>query len=314
MHSKNENSSRKLKNYLVAVIIYNVLVILWGAYVRATGSGAGCGSHWPLCNGQLIPIQTSIHTQIEFLHRISSGLSLPLVLLGTSWIFRQYSKGTWIRKLAAIASISIIMEALLGAALVLFELVSHDQSLKRTISISLHFANTLILLGSLVLTAASSDREGKGWSWNYLPFKRQAFLFVALFFCVGMAGSITALGDTLFPSQSLSHGIQQDWNASSHFLVKLRIIHPLLAITFVLLATPWIFSNLAQSLSSTFKYWGKLLLSLLFLNVVIGILNLVSLAPIPLQLLHLCMAVTVWIVWVIFLDQALVQSKNIQTL
>ncbi len=41
--------------YAWGVLLWNVLVALWGAYVRATGSGAGCGSHWPTCNGEILP-------------------------------------------------------------------------------------------------------------------------------------------------------------------------------------------------------------------------------------------------------------------
>jgi cytochrome c oxidase assembly protein subunit 15 len=293
-----------LKNYVSLVIFYNVLVILWGAYVRATGSGAGCGSHWPLCNGQFIPVAPSVHTQIEFSHRISSGLSLPLVLFAGWCVFKKYSKGTWIRKPAAVACISILMEALIGAGLVLFSLVSHDQSLKRTISIALHFANTLVLLGSLVLTYRSAGRQGRGWGLENSPFRRQCYILVISFFMIGVAGSITALGDTLFPSLSLEHGIRQDWSSASHFLVKLRVFHPILAIFFVALSTPWIFARLQKV-----SFWqdsGKLLIALLSLNIGIGLWNLIWLVPIGLQILHLSMALMIWITLVTYVDHEFV--------
>src|SRR5262245_62215656 len=57
-----------------------IVVIVWGAVVRATGSGAGCGSHWPLCNGVVVPRSPSMATLIELGHRLTSGLALLLVL------------------------------------------------------------------------------------------------------------------------------------------------------------------------------------------------------------------------------------------
>jgi heme A synthase len=63
------------------VVVYNIAVILWGAYVRATGSGAGCGSHWPLCNGALFPATANTQTTIEFTHRVTSAVSLVLVAI-----------------------------------------------------------------------------------------------------------------------------------------------------------------------------------------------------------------------------------------
>ena len=297
-----------LGHYLGIVIVYNMLVILWGALVRATGSGAGCGSHWPLCNGQVLPEISSIQTQIEFAHRVSSGLSLPLVLIAGVWVFRKFPKGTWIRVPAMVACISILAEALIGAGLVLFELVSHDQSLKRVISICLHFTNTLVLIGSLVLVATSSFRAGKGWKWSTSKYRRPALLFVGLFFLVGIAGAVTALGDTLFPAQSLAHGFQQDLNPASHFLIKLRVIHPILALVFAGLAGPWVYSLLNRNSAANFRKISKGLLILLFLNIGVGLLNLIWLAPLGLQLFHLCLALTIWIVWVVTLDKLLTDA------
>jgi len=48
------------------VLAYSILVILWGAYVRISFSGDGCGDHWPLCHGEVIPTAPSVKTLIEF--------------------------------------------------------------------------------------------------------------------------------------------------------------------------------------------------------------------------------------------------------
>jgi heme A synthase len=286
-------------------MIYLVFTIVWGAYVRATGSGAGCGSHWPLCNGVAIPREPSVQTQIEYFHRLTSGLSLIFVLGLAAWVFRVFPKGRFIRKAAGTAAISIIMEALIGAGLVLLELVYQDQSVKRTVSIALHFVNTLVLLGSLGLVYSSLTRQGLGWNRRNLRFKKQAIALTFYFFILGMAGAITALGDTLFPSTNLMEGMRQDWARSSHFLIRLRVIHPLLALSFAAVSIPWIKSQTAKSPHSQRHPKGNFLISLIALNLTLGTLNLLWLAPIWLQMAHLFVALCVWMTWIHWVDRRL---------
>src|SRR5437764_4034200 len=82
-----------LVRYAWVVVAYNILVILWGALVRATGSGAGCGNHWPLCNGQVIPLSPRIDTVIEFTHRMMTGGASFIVLGLLVWTFRATVRG-----------------------------------------------------------------------------------------------------------------------------------------------------------------------------------------------------------------------------
>lgn len=292
-----------LNSFVWSVILYTVFVILWGAYVRATGSGAGCGSHWPLCNGQVMPVDSNAKTQIEFFHRITSGISLVLVLAVGFWTLKLFPKKSFSGKAAKVAIISILLEALIGAALVLFDLVYKNQSLKRAISVALHFTNTLVLVGSLCLIATSIRRGGVGWKWQTPALKNQAFGFISAFFLLGMAGAVTALGDTLFPARSLVEGIQNDWNTGSHFLIRLRVIHPFLAVTFALFFCPWVYSQMQTFKNTGLLLRGKLLLIFIVSNLVLGVANLLWLAPVWLQILHLSVAMGVWVICVIFLDR-----------
>src|SRR3984893_16617991 len=107
-----------LVGYAWTVVAYNVLVILWGALVRATGSGAGCGNHWPLCNGQVIPLSPRVDTIIEFTHRCMTGGSTFLVLGLLVWTFRGAAKGQAARVLAMASMVLLLNEAFLGALLV----------------------------------------------------------------------------------------------------------------------------------------------------------------------------------------------------
>ncbi len=285
--------------FTFAVLGYNLLVIAWGAFVRATGSGAGCGAHWPLCNGEVLPTDPSVARMIEFSHRASSGLSLVLVLIMAIWSFRARDKGDPARRAAVFSFVFILSEALIGAGLVLFELVAHDASMKRALSMTLHLTNTFILLGCLVLTAraATGAVRLRLTSQGIAAWLSFAVLMLTLF--LGMSGAIAALGDTLFPAKSLTEGFAQDLSPGAHLFVKLRTLHPMIAtITGAVLIG---FVTAAPMLRRTeqVKNTARFLFVLFGAQFVVGLLNVYLLAPVWMQLVHLLMADSVWIALVL---------------
>jgi heme A synthase len=151
--SISKSGRNRLARYAWSVLAYNLAVIICGAYVRATGSGAGCGSHWPLCNGEILPTAAGTQTLIEFTHRVSSALSLALVLILWIWCWRRTGKGEWPRYTAAVAVVLLLSEALVGAMLVIFDHVGLERSASRAAFLCLHFGNTLLLVAALTLTA-----------------------------------------------------------------------------------------------------------------------------------------------------------------
>jgi len=275
-------------------LAYTLLVIVWGAYVRATGSGAGCGDHWPLCNGEVIPRPERIQTWIEFLHRASSGISLGLVGFGYYWARRVSEAGSLIRRVAFLGVVAILLEAVLGAGLVLLKLVEFDQSVARAISIALHLVNTLFLVATLT-TQVWLSREPGAFSphlFRLLTRDRQFWITFFVFIGLGVSGAITALGDTLFPAKSLITGVTEDFKTGAHFLLRLRVIHPLLAVTWVTLVFFW--SNRLEGDSRLHRFRAALLGGVV-LQFLIGFLNWVLMAPNGLQLLHLWVADLVFI-------------------
>jgi heme A synthase len=285
--------------YAWFVLVFNLGVILWGAYVRATGSGAGCGAHWPLCNGEVVPRAAQIETIIEFTHRVTSGFALLLVLALFLISLRMFPSGHQVRFGTKYSMVFIITEALVGAGLVIFEWVADDVSLGRVISISVHLVNTFLLIAFLSLTA--------WWSLirSDVQFRNQGAVtymlligFLGLIF-VGVSGAITALGDTIFPAESLMEGIRQDLASTSNFLIRLRVWHPILAITFgcyLALCSGLLIAIHEEPLSQRL---GWLLISLVSLQLVAGLVNLLLLAPVWMQLVHLFLADLVWIALVI---------------
>src|SRR5580658_4278037 len=110
--------TRGAARFAWVVLGFFILVILWGAVVRATGSGAGCGANWPLCNGGLLPHHPRIQTLIEFTHRATTGVCSALALVVLVWVFVARPRGDRARK-AAVCSVALLfIEAFLGRALV----------------------------------------------------------------------------------------------------------------------------------------------------------------------------------------------------
>ncbi len=293
-----------------SVLGVNILVILWGAYVRATGSGAGCGAHWPLCNGVAIPRSMNTEMVVEFTHRLSSGLAFLLVasLLVAAW--RSYPKAHRVRRTALLAMIFMVLEALVGAGLVLFEYVAHDASLGRVITISIHLINTFLLLASLTLTAwfasggAGISLEGRGLA------KWALGLGFAGVLVLGVSGAITALGDTLFPVASLAEGIQQDLTPTAHFLVRLRVWHPVIAIitsSYLIYLSRRYSSNRPERILQVLA-WS--LGAVILVQLLAGLVNLSLLAPVAMQLIHLFLADLVWIVLVLYAAAVLKKSPT----
>jgi cytochrome c oxidase assembly protein subunit 15 len=295
---------RSFRRFSVAVLFYNLAVILWGAVVRASGSGAGCGSHWPLCNAAAVPQSPSTATLIEYSHRLSSGLVLVLVVVLALWAFRVSRAGHPVRRAALWAVGFTLSEALVGAGLVLFRLVAHDESVGRALAIGTHLLNTLFLLAALMLTflrardwgdaePAAPLRPLAGWCWTA----------AAAVMVVGVTGAISALGDTLFPAVSLRAGVAQELASTAHLLLRLRVIHPFLALAvglFLLSLT----QRMAVALPTSRRAAVRLRL-LVLAQWALGALDVAFLAPVWLQLAHLLVADLVWLALVVLVARVL---------
>jgi heme A synthase len=299
--------SRRLARYAWAVLAWNLIVIVWGAFVRASGSGAGCGRHWPLCNGEVVPTPKSTATLIEASHRASSGIALVLVVALMVWCLRALPKGDRARRASVYSAVFIGFEALIGAGLVLFELVAHDASMKRALSMIMHLGNTFFLLGALSLTA---------W-WLTFPadtrkvFDRsdkilRAVLFTALagILVLASSGAIAALGDTLFPARSLREGMAQEMSPMAHAFVRLRLLHPAIALCTGVFALTLAGVVRVIRPKPRARLLSRIVAVCFVTQFAIGMLNVALLAPVPVQLVHLLMADLTWIALVLMTWEA----------
>ncbi|HET9283403.1 MAG TPA: COX15/CtaA family protein [Candidatus Angelobacter sp.] len=292
-----KGATRLLARFAWLTLAYNIGVILWGAYVRATGSGAGCGNHWPLCNGAVLPRTPQTQTIIEFTHRLTSALALVLVSSLLVWCWRKSSKGDWVRYSSLAALLLLFNEALLGALLVLLEHVGQDRSAGRMLFLCMHFANTLLLLAVLAVTAQWLSKSHRRFSVikNRVEIAAVVFGLLAII-CIGITGSLAALGDTLFPAASLKSSLIQDFS-SGNILLRLRFLHPVTAAIGTMYVL-WIVLRNAKKERHSSKLI-KMLAGVLVGQIGLGILNVLLLAPVWLQLVHLFVAELFWILVVL---------------
>jgi heme A synthase len=297
-------SQRAFSLYAWGVLAYTLLVILWGAFVRATGSGAGCGNHWPLCNGEVTPRAPSVETMIEFSHRLTSGLALVVAVLLVVWAWRAWPRGHYVRKGAMVSLLFLIIEALIGAGLVLLEYVADNVSVARAYWMAGHLLNTFFLLGALALTAwwasggAPLRLRGQGavgWALGV------ALAGVAL---LGANGGVTALGDTLM----LTAGIHPDESPIVATLRDIRFVHPLLAFLVggLVAVAVWRVNTLRPSPQAL--RLGRWLIGVYVAQLLLGALNVALRAPIWIQLTHLLLADLIWIGLVLLAAVALARK------
>ncbi|MEO0556845.1 MAG: COX15/CtaA family protein [Bacteroidota bacterium] len=288
---------RRVARFAWGVLGYTLFVILWGGFVRASGSGAGCGDSWPFCNGEIIPTNPALNTVIEFGHRVTSGLALPLVIVLAVWAFRVFERGSPVRKAAVAAVVFMVLEAAIGAGLVLFEYVEYNPSLARAIWMAAHLVNTLFLVAALAVTA--------WWAGGHAPpngfLSRRGLAITASIVgmvILGAGGAVTALGDMLV----LDGGLDESHPVVATLLWA-RIFHPTVAFIVLALVLAAVWSG--RGASPMADRLGAWTIGLYLVQLALGGINVWLQAPIWMQMVHLMMTDAIWIGLVLFASEAL---------
>jgi cytochrome c oxidase assembly protein subunit 15 len=253
----------------------------------------------------------SVNTTIEFIHRITSGLSLFSVVGLLWWTFAGTVRGHLARAAAVASVVFTLIEAMLGALLVKLGLTAQSQSPLRPAYLALHLANTLLLLAALTLTAHLLGR-GKGFLRGGIrlvaPFGAIATVVVVMI--VGVTGSLAALGDTLFPATSLGSALAQDFSATSGWLVRWRWAHPTVAFIASIFLI-WILVRAAQrSIAWDNRRLSALVLLLLATVYTLGVLDVILLAPLWVQVAHLLAADSLWAALVVLTARLTIQPED----
>lgn len=292
--------ARRIFPYLAwATLAFNVAVILWGTVVRATGSGAGCGDSWPKCGQQFVPANPTVETLIEFAHRSSSfmaGLGVAALFFLSFW---AWPRRHLVRRTATASAVLIVTEAALGASLVIFGWVKDDISVGRMVVVPLHLANTFLLLGALAVTAW----WGSGFALPTLTGKTKSIRWIGIglmtLLVVGATGTLNALADAVFPASSVAEGIADEFGATAPMLLRLRILHPVIAIAGGLLVA-WIAAEVGRRASRQTQRLAAAVSIVVLSQFFIGIANIFFLTPLSIQIVHLLVADILWLTFVLF--------------
>lgn len=316
--SKMETKTKlgKFAKYAWFVLGYNLLVILWGVFLRASLSGDGCGEHWVTCGGEFIPSAPQLKTQIEFFHRITSSLAglfvIGLLISAIVKFLRDKSaQNKLVLKMSVLSLIFIIIEGIVGGLLVLTGNTAANWTPARPYWMAAHLVNTFTLIAVLALTAWFASG---GKSFSFFKAERKVLLLliatIAGIFIVGMSGSIAALSSMLFPSSTLAEGIAKDFSASSHYILRLRVFHPILSIllgVFLIFLAGWF-----RKQTPVVNRWANILTGLILVQFVSGAVLILLLTPIVMQLLHLFLADAVWITFVLMSASFLSNQQSLE--
>ena len=279
----------KVESYAKAGLLLSIASILAGAFVRATGSGDGCGATWPTCKGKIIPALSDTSELIEFSHRSVSGVLLVVTLI----IFaktRKFQKDSLVRIVTNYLTFFVIFEALIGAVIVIFEWVGLNSSLPRIIAVPIHLVNTFGLLGSYAILYKILQDDLQNIK---NMFNKNFLLISSLFLLSGATGSITALADVLFPSASFVEGFLADFDRTSEVLTRLRILHPIISSTLSIVLYVY-----ATGIKKKYNVSVKPLQTLILIAVFLGVINVLSNIVLPLSILHLAIADFLWISYI----------------
>ena len=291
------SAGTSLVSYSWFVLGWTLLTIVLGAVVRATHSGDGCGASWPSCDGTFLISSSSDSSRlIEFTHRAVSGLDLLFVTALLVVVLRALPSGHRARRTAVWSLLSVIFEAAIGAMIVLYGWVAHDTSTPRQISVPLHLVNTFALTGLLALLVWQVQGGGR-FSLTRDRGVRALAGLAGLIVLVAATGATTALADTLFQAESIGHGLAQDLDTSSALIVRLRVLHPVIAVTVAVLVAVYVLRRLDEGVG---VLAGRIVLGLLVVQVTLGALHVALLTPLATALLHLTIAQALWIAFAFF--------------
>lgn len=295
-------ADQRFANFAWFNLIYNLLVVAFGVFLRASGSGDGCGENWPFCTGDKNPANGPWASLIESSHRISTVLVGLFSFIMLGWSFRSFAKGHPVKKFAVAYFVFTLLEGLIGRHLVVNGLVTSNDTVQRAIWMAIHVLSTFVLLGSIAGAGLSASGirppnfKGQGVVGWLLGF---GFVGTML---LGVSGAISAFGHQVRPDVA---DLSERLKPAAFWASKLAIAHPIGSASIGLFLL--LMSGMIQHLRPDpfVKNASKMVSSLLVIQMCLGALNIVLKAPIPMQMIHLVMADLNWISIVVLAMAAL---------
>ena len=275
--------TRRFATLAWAAAICTYLLIVLGAVVRITGSGLGCGEHWPLCNGHLFPPLNDIGTVIEWSHRLVAAL-VTILVVGLA--IPGLAPGVRESKARYVALGLLVVQILLGAITVKLALPAW--------TVVLHLGTAMLLLATLLIIATSSPGRA-------FLLQRGTLVIVPLAFVTVLFGALTAnLGAAAacggFP---LCNG--QVWTSAGSLAV-IHWTHRLLAYALAIVAVIW-----AKRSRQT---GAALVLVMIAVQIIVGATMVLNGLPRVLQATHVAVGAAVWASVVLAARAAVLPQNN----
>ncbi|AMW23107.1 heme A synthase [Staphylococcus sp. EG-SA-6] len=274
-------NKRNLKWLSVLATIIMAFVQLGGALVTKTGSEDGCGSSWPLCHGALLPQNLPIDTIIELSHRAVSGLSLIVVLwlAITAWKHIGYIRE--VKPLAIISIAFLLVQALIGAAAVIWQQNSYV--------LALHFGISLISFSSVFVLMLIIFEVDKKYEADELyirkPLRRLTWIMTGIVYLTIYTGALVrhakaslAYGGWPLPFHDIIPHTEQDWVQFAH--------RGMAFITFFWIMITFIHAVKNYSENRTIRYGYTTAFILIILQVITGALSVMTNVNLFIALLH----------------------------
>jgi len=295
-------ASSRWTNWTMSALFATAFVILFGAFVRASLSGDGCGVSWPLCGGTLDGVNTQDKTLIELTHRTTSSLLGLFLVVFYLLLRKEEPKGSLLRRAVGLSVIGCIISGLIGMLLVRYGWVVEDKSTARMIAMPAHLLNTYFLMASLGV-AHWAARGGERLKWRWSPASSMLAAIAVASVLFGLTGAISAMGKTAFhrevqAAEGLAERVNLHLGESASPILRGGVAHPLLAVSLFALVI-WAAGFVARTTptpgvrrQAKWLSWGYIA------QMGIGIVNLAISAPPWMQLVHLAAALVVWQVFV----------------
>ncbi len=287
---------QRFSRFSWGLLAYVLIVILWGVYLRASGSGDGCGVDWPSCGGIFtVGKGAQAKTFIEYAHRASTMLLGFLLLAQIVWAWRLFPKKHPVRFTLGAALFFTILESWIGRHLVVNDLVAYSQAPERVFWFAAHQVNTLLLAASFALTAWWGGGQPAPQLRKQGPFAALALFSLVALLGLTVTGAISALGDTLYPPENHLQVMEQAILPTANLVMKARPVHPYTAVVIAMFLSlaAGLFDHLRPSPQTRRFAYGVWLM--LGVQMILGLINIGLLAPLWMQILHTAAADVLWL-------------------
>ena len=267
-----------------------------GAVVRITGSGMGCGDHWPRCHGHWFPPLERMDLIIEVTHRyVAAALTLAvLALVFVAWRRRE-SPGVGgpggVLRPALAAALLVVAAALLGAVTVKLDL--------HAAAVVIHLGLAMFLIAALALAAVRSSSMSAGGSAATSPktIRGAAVAAGIAFFAVVMGGITANIAGGAVSCGGFPHCREISAGGTPLYV---QVGHRVLAFALLLHLFGMLMALRKRTEPQTVRLWTQIAFGVVLAQILVAAAMVEMGLPLHLRVLHQAVGTLVWLVVFVF--------------